>query len=187
MSLIGKEIDDFKVSAYVNGEITSISKEDTLGHWSLYFFYPADFSFVCPTELGVLADMTEDFAQRDCKIYSVSVDSAYVHDAWAQSSPTIAKITYPMLADRAGQLGRFFDVLDEKSGNTYRGAFIVDPQGIIRAYTVNDMGIGRNPEEILRTLDATQFVAEHGDQVCPAKWEPGDNTITPGMDLIGKL
>ena len=169
MSLIGKEIDDFKVSAYVNGEITSISKEDTLGHWSLYFFYPADFSFVCPTELGVLADI------------------AYVHDAWAQSSTTIAKITYPMLADRAGQLGRFFDVLDEKSGNTYRGAFIVDPQGIIRAYTVNDMGIGRNPEEILRTLDATQFVAEHGDQVCPAKWEPGDDTITPGMDLIGKL
>ena len=187
MSFIGAEITDFTVNAYHDGDLTTVSKQDTLGRWAVYFFYPADFSFVCPTELGALADSYDEFVKRNCEIYSVSEDTEFVHDAWAQATPTIAKIKYPMLADPAGKLARFFDVLNEDMGQAYRGVFVVDPEGFIRSYTVNDMGIGRNPDEILRTLDAARFVAEHGDKVCPAKWQPGDDVITPGTSLIGKI
>lgn len=187
MSFIGKEVIDFTANAYHNGELTTVSKADTLGHWSIFFFYPADFSFVCPTELGALADMYDSFKEHDAEIYSISEDTEFVHMAWAEATPTIAKIKYPMIGDPSGKLARFFDVLDEDAGQAYRGVFIVDPQGIIRSYTVNDMAIGRSANEILRTLEAAQFVAEHGDQVCPANWQPGDDTITPGADLIGKI
>ena len=117
----------------------------------------------------------------------MSEDTAYVHDAWAKSSEGIGKITYPMLSDRAGVLAKFFGVLCEKTGTAYRGTFIVDPEGIIQAYTINNMGIGRNGEEALRTLEAAQFVAEHGDKVCPAHWQKEDKTISPSENLIGKI
>lgn len=158
-----------------------------LGKWSIFFFYPADFSFVCPTELGDLQDHYDAFKKANAEIYSVSEDSEFVHKAWSEATDTIGKIQYPMLADPAGKLARFFDVLDEDAGQAFRGVFIIDPEGKIKSYTINDMGIGRNAEEILRTLEAAEFVALHGDKVCPANWHPGDDTISPSLDLVGKI
>ena len=187
MNFVGHEIEDFKVNAYHDGETTEVSKKDVLGKWSIFFFYPADFSFVCPTELEALQDKYKDFKKANAEIYSVSEDTEFVHKAWAQASDKIGKIKYPMLADPAGKLARMFDVLDEDAGQAYRGVFIVDPDGIIQSYTINNMGIGRSADAILRTLQAPQFVREHGDRVCPANWKPGQDSIKPSLDLVGKL
>ncbi len=184
---IGKEITDFTVQAYHKGSFETVTKESVLGHWSVFFFYPADFTFVCPTELGDLADFYEDFKETGCEIYSVSEDTHFVHKAWADASETIRKIEYPMLADPAGRLASFFDVLVEEEGQALRGTFIVNPEGKIKAYEIHDMGIGRNAEELLRKVQAAQYVEEHGDQVCPAKWKPGEETLTPSLDLVGLL
>lgn len=186
-NLINKQVEEFKVQAYLKGEFTEVTKEDILGHWSVFFFYPADFTFVCPTELGDLADFYEDFKDIDCEIYSVSEDTHFVHKAWADASDTIKKIEYPMLGDPAGVLAKDFGVLVEEEGQALRGTFIVNPKGQIKAYEVHDMGIGRNAEELLRKVQAAQFVEEHGDQVCPAKWKPGEETLTPSLDLVGLL
>ena len=186
-NFIDQEIADFSVNAYHDGDVTQVTKQDTLGKWGVYFFYPADFSFVCPTELGDLADHYADFQKANAEIYSVSEDSEFVHKAWAEATDTIAKVKYPMLADPAGKLARFFNVLDEDAGLAFRAVFIVNPEGKIQSYTINNMGIGRNAEEILRTLEAAQFVAEHGDRVCPANWHPGEDTIAPSLDLVGKI
>lgn len=131
--------------------------------------------------------MRKDFNDHDAEIYSVSEDTEFVHQAWAAASPKIGQIAYPMLADPAGKLARMFGVLDENAGQALRGAFIIDPDGVIQSETINNMGIGRNPEEILRTLEAAQFVREHGDRVCPVNWHPGEDTLKPGADLVGKL
>ncbi|KRK48337.1 redoxin domain-containing protein [Secundilactobacillus kimchicus] len=187
MTMIGQEIDDFKVNAYQDLSIREVTKKDLLGHWSVLFFYPADFSFVCPTELGDLADHYQEFKDINAEIYSVSEDTEFVHQAWHLESPEVGKTEYPMIADPAGVLARYFGVLDEEAGQAYRGVFILDPEGKIQSYTINNMGIGRNAEEILRTLQAAQFVAEHGDQVCPANWKPGEKTLTPGVELVGKI
>lgn len=186
-NLIGSELQDFRAPAYHNGGFKTVTKEDVLGKWSVFFFYPADFTFVCPTELGDLADYYDEFVKIGAEIYSVSTDSHFVHKAWADTSETIAGIKYPMLADPAGALSRFFGVLVEEDGQALRGTFIVNPEGIIKAYEVNDMGIGRNAEELLRKVQAAQFVSEHGDQVCPARWKPGAKTLKPGIDLVGKI
>ena len=187
MSLIGKKIEDFKVQAYHNGNFVEVTNEDVLGKWGVFFFYPADFTFVCPTELGDLADHYDSFKEIGAEIYSVSEDSHFVHKAWADATETIGKIKYPMLADPTGKLARFFEVLIEEEGMALRGTFIVDPDGIIQAYEVHQNGIGRNAEELLRKVQAAQFVREHGDEVCPANWTPGDETLTPSLDLVGKL
>ena len=186
-NLINKKVEPFSVQAYQAGELKTVCDLDLLGHWSVFFFYPADFTFVCPTELEDLAEMYDDFKKLHCEIYSVSCDSAFVHKAWADASPNIAKVKYPMLADCAGTLARSFNVLIEEAGQALRGSFIVNPEGVIKAYEVHDLGIGRNAEELLRKLEAAQFVAEHGDQVCPARWKPGKATLKPGLDLVGKL
>lgn len=187
MSLIGKKIEDFKVQAYHNGNFKEVSKEDVLGKWSIFFFYPADFTFVCPTELGDLADHYEEFREIGAEIYSVSEDTHFVHKAWADATETIGKVQYPMLADPTGKLARMFEVLIEEEGLALRGTFIVNPEGEIQAYEVHQNGIGRNAEELLRKVQAAQFVAEHGDQVCPANWAPGEDTLVPSLDLVGKL
>ena len=155
--------------------------------WSVFFFYPADFTFVCPTELADLQNKYADFKKLGCEIFSVSCDTHFVHKAWADASETIKNIEYPMLADAAHVLARDFDVLIEDAGLSERGTFIVNPEGKIVAYEVVAGNIGRNADELLRRVEALQFVAEHGDQVCPAKWQPGAETLKPGLDLIGKL
>lgn len=186
-NLIGRQLEDFKVQAFHKGEFKEVTRESVLGKWSVFFFYPADFTFVCPTELEDLTDHYEEFKKLGCEIYSVSTDTHFVHKAWADASETIRKIEYPMLGDPAGVLSRFFGVLVEAEGQALRGTFVVNPQGEIRVYEVHDMGIGRNAEELVRKVQAAQFVAEHGDKVCPAKWKPGADTLTPGLDLVGKL
>lgn len=187
MSLIGKRVSEFKVSAYQNGDFTEVSSDSLKNHWSVFFFYPADFTFVCPTELGDLADNYDKFKEINCEIYSVSEDTHFVHKAWADASETIAKIQFPMLADPTGKLARDFEVLIEKDGVALRGSFIVNPEGEIKAYEVHDLGIGRDADELLRKVQAAQFVAQYGDKVCPAKWKPGAETLTPGIDLVGKI
>ena len=187
MSLIGKEIKEFKAQAYQNGEFKEITKENLLGKWNVLFFYPADFTFVCPTELEDLADKYEEFKKINCEIYSVSCDTHFVHKAWHDTSKRIQKIQYPMLADPTGKLARDFEVMIEEEGLALRGSFVINPEGEIKAYEVHDNGIGRNAEELLRKVQAAQFVAEHGDQVCPAKWQPGEETLVPSLDLVGKL
>ncbi len=187
MSLIGKEISDFKVQAYVDGAFKEIEKKDILGRWSVFFFYPADFTFVCPTELGDLADKYSDFKGVGCEIYSVSCDTHYVHKAWHDASDTIKKLQFPMLADPTGKLARDFDVMIESDGIAERGSFIINPEGKIVAYEVTAGNVGRNADELFRRVQASQFVAEHGDQVCPAKWQPGAKTLKPSLDLVGLI
>lgn len=186
-NFINEEVTDFKVQAYHEKEFKEVTKKDILGHWSVFFFYPADFTFVCPTELGDLQDFYEEFKACGCEIYSVSMDTHFVHKAWADASDTIRNIEYPMLADPAGELSRFFGVRIKEEGQALRGTFIVNPQGKIKAYEVHDLGIGRNAEELLRKVQAAQFVEEHGEQVCPAKWKPGEETLMPSLDLVGML
>lgn len=185
MSLINKEVNDFKVQAYVGKDFKEVTKKDILGKWSVFFFYPADFTFVCPTELEDLANKYEEFKKIGCEIYSVSCDTHFVHKAWHDASDTIKKIQYPMLADPTGALARDFDVMIEADGLAERGSFIVNPEGRIVAYEVIAGNVGRNANELLRRVQASQFVAEHGDQVCPAKWQPGASTLKPSLDLVG--
>lgn len=187
MNYIGSALPDFQVNAYQDGEVKSLAPADLMGHWSILFFYPADFSFVCPTELGDLAEHYQEFQAQNAEIYSISEDTEFVHQAWHEQSPEVGQVAYPMIADPAGVLAQHYGVLDAAAGQAYRGVFILDPQGQVRSYTINDMGIGRNATEILRTLTAAQFVAEHGDRVCPANWHPGEETLKPGTDLVGKL
>ena len=185
MSLINKEVNDFKVQAYVGKDFKEVTIKDILGKWSVFFFYPADFTFVCPTELEDLANKYEEFKKIGCEIYSVSCDTHFVHKAWHDASDTIKKIQYPMLADPTGALARDFDVMIEADGLAERGSFIVNPEGKIVAYEVIAGNVGRNADELLRRVQASQFVAEHGDQVCPAKWQPGASTLKPSLDLVG--
>lgn len=187
MSLIGKNVIDFKVQAYADNNFKEVSRQDILGKWSVFFFYPADFTFVCPTELEDLANKYEEFQKIGCEIYSVSCDSHFVHKAWHDASKTIQKIKYPMLADPTGTLARGFDVMIEESGMAERGSFIVNPEGKIVAYEIIAGNVGRNADELFRRVQASQFVAEHGDQVCPAKWQPGAETLKPSLDLVGLI
>lgn len=187
MSLINKEISDFSVQAYHDGEFRTVTKADVLGKWALFFFYPADFTFVCPTELEDLAQLYDRFQAEGCEIYSVSCDTHFVHKAWHDGSERIGQVRYPMLADPAHVLAADFEVLIEADGLAERGAFIVDPEGRIQVYEVTAGGIGRNAAELLRLVQAAKFVAAHGDQVCPAKWAPGAATLKPGLDLVGAL
>lgn len=186
-NLIGKKIPEFKTDAYRQNQFIEVSNEDVVGKWSIFFFYPADFSFVCPTELGSLQDQYEKIQSLDCEVYSVSTDSHFVHKAWADATETIGKIKYTMLADPTGKIARAFEVLNEETYQTFRGSFIVNPEGEIQAYEVHNMGIGRNAEELVRKLESAQFVAKHGDKVCPANWRPGDATIKPSLDLVGQI
>ncbi|WP_346697982.1 alkyl hydroperoxide reductase subunit C [Catenibacillus scindens] len=171
----------------MNGEFKEVTLEDVKGRWSVFFFYPADFTFVCPTELEDLANKYEDFQKIGCDIYSVSCDTHYVHKAWHDTSERIKKIQYPMLADPTGKLTRDFDVMIEEDGLAERGDFIVNPDGVIVAYEVTAGNVGRNADEIFRRVQASQFVAEHGDEVCPARWQPGEETLKPSLDLVGLL
>lgn len=187
MSQIGKQIVDFKVQAFVNNGFKTVSKQDVLGKWSVFFFYPADFTFVCPTELEDLANKYAEFKSAGCEIYSVSTDTHFVHKAWHDTSATIKKIQYPMLADPTGVLSRGFEVMIEESGLAERGTFIVNPQGEVVAYEVVAGNVGRNADELLRRLQALQFVANHPSEVCPAKWKQGAETLKPSIDLVGKI
>lgn len=187
MSLIGKELRDFELTAYQDHDFKTVKRSDLLGKWSVLFFYPADFTFVCPTELADLGNLYGKFQEIGCEVYSVSTDTHFTHMAWHESSELISKITYPMLADPTSTLTRDLEVYIEDNGLAERATFVIDPDGKIVAYEVVAGNIGRNADELLRRVQALQFVREHGDEVCPAKWQPGSETLKPGIDLVGKL
>jgi peroxiredoxin len=177
----------FKVNAYHNGQFTKVSSDDIKGKWSIFFFYPADFTFVCPTELVDMAENYEKFKALGVEIYSVSTDSEFVHKAWHDASESIRKIQYPMLADPTGVLSRGFGVMIEEDGMAYRGTFLVNPEGKIKIAEIQDNSIGRNADELLRKTEAALFVATHDGEVCPAKWKQGAETLKPSIDLVGKI
>lgn len=187
MSLINKSVSDFTAKAYHNNELKDISLYDIKGKWSIFFFYPADFTFVCPTELEDLANIYDKFKELNTEIYSVSCDTAYVHKAWHDTSEAIKKIKYVMVADPTGKIARDFDVYIESEGLAERGTFIVNPEGKIVFYEVIEGNVGRNADELLRKLEACQFVASHDGEVCPAKWKPGAKTLKPSLDLVGQI
>ncbi len=187
MSIINSSLPTFKVQAYQAGAFKTVTDADVRGKWAVFFFYPADFTFVCPTELGDMAEKYGELSKMGVEVYSVSTDTHFVHKAWHDASDTIKKITYPMLADPTGTLTRAFGVHIEEEGLAYRGTFLVAPDGKIKIAEINDNGIGRNADELLRKIQAAQFVASHPGEVCPAKWKPGAQTLKPSLDLIGKL
>ena len=187
MSKIHQEIGAFSAQAYINNSFKTVTKEDVMGKWSVFFFYPADFTFVCPTELEDLANLYDKFQAAGCEIYSVSTDTHFVHKAWHDASERIKKINYPMLADPTHSISRDFQVLIETDGLAERGTFIINPEGKIVGYEVTAGNVGRNAEELLRKVQACQFVHAHGDQVCPANWKPGAETLNPSLDLVGQL
>ena len=184
---INEQAPKITAEALHQGEIKKDNLDDYKGKWVALVFYPADFTFVCPTELGSLADKYEEFKQVNTEIISISTDTVFVHKAWADNSETIKKITYPMLADPTGKICRAYGTYLEHEGLSLRGTFIVDPDGVLKAYELHDNSIGRNSEELMRKIKAAQFVYEHGDKVCPANWQPGKETLKPGLDLVGKL
>ena len=187
MSIINTEIKPFKATALINGKFVPVSDADLKGKWSIVFFYPADFTFVCPTELGDLADVYPEFQKLGVECYSVSTDTHFTHKAWHDTSETIAKITYPMIGDPTGAITRNFDVMIEEEGLALRGTFVINPEGVIKVAEIHDLGIGRDAKELLRKVQAAQYVASHPGEVCPAKWTPGDATLTPSLDLVGKI
>ena len=186
-TLLNTRIPEFKVQAYHDDKFKSVSHSDLKGKWSIFFFYPADFTFVCPTELGDMADKYATFQKMGVEVYSVSTDTHFSHKAWHDASETIKKIKYPMLADPTGHLSRAFGVHIEEEGLAYRGTFLVNPEGLIKLAEVNDNGIGRNADELLRKVQAAQFIAANPSEVCPAKWKPGAETLKPGLNLVGKI
>jgi peroxiredoxin (alkyl hydroperoxide reductase subunit C) len=187
MSLINTEVKPFKVTAYQNGKFFDVSDADLKGKWSVFFFYPADFTFVCPTELEDLADNYAAFQKLGVEIYGVSTDTHFTHKAWADTSPAIGKVKYPLLGDAAHVLSTNFDVLIAGVGLADRGTFVVDPNGVIQIVEITAGGIGRNAEELLRKVKAAQYVHSHPGEGCPAKWEEGAKTLAPSLDLVGKI
>ncbi|WP_150305799.1 alkyl hydroperoxide reductase subunit C [Pseudomonas saliphila] len=187
MSVINTQIKPFKAQAFKKGEFIEVTEENLKGKWAVFFFYPADFTFVCPTELGDVADHYDEFQKMGVEIYSVSTDTHFTHKAWHDSSETIGKIQYTMIGDPTGTITRNFDNMREEMGLADRGTFIIDPEGIIQAVEVTAEGIGRNAADLLRKVKAAQYVAAHPGEVCPAKWEEGGATLAPSLDLVGKI
>ena len=187
MAIINSKVKPFKAEAYHNGKFITVTDTDLQGKWSIFFFYPADFTFVCPTELGDMADLYPEFQKLGVEVYSVSTDTHFTHKAWHDASDTIKKIAYPMIGDPTGAITRGFDVMIEEEGLALRGTFVVNPEGEIKVAEIHDLGIGRDAAELLRKVKAAQYVASHPGEVCPAKWKEGEATLAPSLDLVGKI
>ena len=187
MSLINSFVKPFKATAFHNGKFVDVSDASFKGKWSVVMFYPADFTFVCPTELEDLADNYAEFQKMGVEVYGVSTDSHFAHKAWHDTSDAIKKVTYPLIGDPTGKLTRNFDVMIEEDGMALRGTFVVNPEGQIKLCEIHDNGIGRDASELMRKVKAAQYVAAHPGEVCPAKWTEGASTLTPSLDLVGKI
>ena len=187
MSVINTPIKPFKTQAFKQGKFVEVTEADVLGKWAIFFFYPADFTFVCPTELGDVADYYAELKKMGVEVFSVSTDTHFVHKAWHDASDTIGKIEYYMLGDPTGTITRNFENMREAEGLADRGTFIVDPDGVIQAVEITAEGIGRNAAELLRKVKAAQYVRAHPGEVCPAKWEEGEKTLAPSLSLVGKI
>ena len=187
LPVIGNSIADFELNSYQNGKLGKVKLSEYSGKWLVLFFYPADFTFVCPTELEEMADHYEEFKALNTEIISVSTDTAFVHKAWHDTSPAIKKISFPMAADPTGDLCKELGVYIPNEGLALRGTFVFDPKGKLVTMEVNENSVGRNVQELLRKLQAVQYVYNHNGEVCPASWKPGSKTLTPNEDLIGKI
>ncbi len=187
MSLINTEVKPFAATAFHNGQFVPVTNESLKGKWSVMVFYPADFTFVCPTELEDLADNYATFQKLGVEVYSVSTDTHFAHKAWHDTSPAIKKVNYVMVGDPTGAITRNFDVMIEEEGLALRGTFVINPDGVIKLCEIHDNGIGRDATELLRKVKAAQYVASNPGEVCPAKWHEGAKTLTPSLDLVGKL
>lgn len=187
MVSINEKVPDFKTKAFHQGKFIDLKLSDYAGKWVILVFYPADFTFVCPTEIEEYADNYKKFHAEHAEILIISNDTEHTHKAWHDISKAVSKVTFPMLADPTGRVSRMFGTYIEDTGLALRGTFIIDPDGVLKTIEVNDSGIGRNALETLRKLKAAKYVREHGDQVCPAGWEPGKPTLKPGVDLVGKI
>jgi peroxiredoxin (alkyl hydroperoxide reductase subunit C) len=187
MSLVNSTVKPFEATAFVNGSFVPVSSSDIEGKWAIFFFYPADFTFVCPTELGDLADHYEELKALGVEVYSVSTDTHFTHKAWHEVSDTIRKVTYPMVGDPTHRISKNFKILRKGEGLADRGTFLVDPDGVIQFNEVTAEGIGRNAAELVRKVKAAIYVRNHPGEVCPAKWEEGEDTLAPSLDLVGKI
>ena len=186
-SIINTVIKPFSATAFHKGEFVPVTEKDLLGKWSVVFFYPADFTFVCPTELGDMADHYAKLQEMGVEVYSVSTDTHFTHKAWHDTSDTIKKIQYPMIGDPTGAITRNFGVMIEEDGLALRGTLVINPAGQIKVSEVHDLGIGRSAAELVRKIQAAQYVATHDGEVCPAAWQPGADTLAPSLDLVGKI
>lgn len=184
---VGDTVPEFDFESYHEEKIKKMNFADVRGKWVVVMFYPADFTFVCPTELEDMAKLYPEFQKEGAEVLSVSTDTVFVHKAWHDESEAIGKVNYPMAADPAHILADAFGVLIEEEGVALRGTFIINPDGVIKVAQIHDNSIGRNAKETLRQLQAAKFVAEHDGNVCPASWNPGDDTLHPGLDLVGKI
>ncbi|MEV4933066.1 MULTISPECIES: alkyl hydroperoxide reductase subunit C [unclassified Sphingobium] len=187
MALINTTIKPFTATAYKEGKFVDVTDADVKGKWAVFFFYPADFTFVCPTELEDLADIYPTLQKLNVEVYSVSTDTHFSHKAWHDTSPAIGKINYYMLGDQSGQITNNFDVMRPGVGLADRATFLVDPEGVIQFMEITSEGVGRNATELLRKVKAAQYVAANPGEVCPAKWEEGEATLAPSLDLVGKI
>lgn len=187
MSLINSAIKPFKVTAFHNGKFVEVTDATLKGKWAIMMFYPADFTFVCPTELEDMADNYAEFQKMGVDVYGVSTDSHFAHKAWHDTSDAIKKVNYPLIGDRTGTLTRNFDVMIEEEGMALRGTFVINPEGKIKLCEIHDDGIGRDASDLLRKVKAAQYVAAHPGEVCPAKWTEGASTLKPSLDLVGKI
>lgn len=187
MVQIGQPIADGSYQTFHNEQIQTRNLSDFRNKWLVLIFYPGDFTFICPTELAEVSELYPELQKLGAEVLGVSTDSVYVHKAWHDASPTIKKVTYPMLADPTGRLSRQFGTYLEEDGVSLRGSFIIDPDGVLKAYEMHDNSIGRNAKELLRKLQAAIHVREGNGEVCPAGWKPGDKTLKPGLNLVGKI
>jgi len=187
MSLINTQVKPFKATAYHNGKFVDLTEASLKGKWSVFVFYPADFTFVCPTELEDLADHHAEFQKLGVDVYGISTDTHFAHKAWHDTSDAIKKVQYALIGDPTGALSRNFEVMIEEEGLAYRGTFVINPEGFIKVMEVHDNGIGRDAGELLRKVKAAQYVASHPGEVCPAKWTEGAATLKPSLDLVGKI
>jgi len=187
MSLINTQVKPFKATAYHAGKFVEVTEQTLKGKWNVFVFYPADFTFVCPTELEDLANQYAQFKDLGVEVYGISTDTHFAHKAWHDTSDAIKKVTYPLIGDPTGQVTRNFGVMIEEEGLALRGTFVINPEGQIKLLEVHDNGIGRDAQELLRKVQAAQYVASHPGEVCPAKWTPGAETLAPSLDLVGKI
>jgi peroxiredoxin (alkyl hydroperoxide reductase subunit C) len=187
MSIITSTVKPFRATAYQGGKFIEVTDQSIRGKWSVFCFYPADFTFVCPTELEDLANLYPQFQALGVEVYGISTDTHFAHKAWHDTSDAIRKVQYLLIGDPTGTLTRNFDVMIEEEGLALRGTFLINPEGVVKTAEIHDNGIGRDASELLRKVKAAQYVAKNPGQVCPAKWQEGAKTLTPSLDLIGKI
>ena len=187
MSLLNTQVQPFKTEAFHNGKFVEVTDASLKGHWSVLIFMPAAFTFNCPTEIEDAAENYAEFQKAGAEVYIVTTDTHFSHKVWHETSPAVGKAKFPLVGDPTHQLTRAFGVHIDEAGLALRGTFVIDPEGTIKTMEVHDNAIARDVSETLRKLKAAQFVAAHPNEVCPAKWKEGAKTLTPSLDLVGKI